>query len=79
MKIQDLKRAASAQATAYDKMLEIGEGVGGLGIYHPELFQDMIAWDDLSENSHADTVLELIEEIERIEDATYELGMGDDL
>lgn len=55
-----LYEAAVKQRDAYERMLEIGEGVGGLGVRHPQMFEDMLAWDDLSGNGHADTVLALI-------------------
>lgn len=61
-----LERMAVAQSNAYERMCEIGEGVGGLGVYHPEMFQSMHTWDDLSENNHADTVLSLIERIREL-------------
>ena len=63
--LEELRKAAEAQAAAYDRMLEIGEGVGGLGVQHPELFDAMLAWDARSTNGHADTVLDLIGRIER--------------
>jgi hypothetical protein len=57
---------AEAQADAYAQMLTIGEGVGGLGIQFPEMFQDMLSWGDATDNEHADTVLALLDAIDRV-------------
>lgn len=61
-----LRALAEKQSAAYSTMLEYDEGVGGLGVRHPEMLEDMRAWDDLSENGHADTVLDLLDELERL-------------
>lgn len=62
--LQALREIAEAQAEAYRVMLLIGEGVGGLGVRHPERYESMIAWDDMSANGHADTVLALLARLE---------------
>lgn len=61
----ELRDAASAMVTAQEKNMEIGEGVGGLGLHHPDLLEDWGRWLDMSENLHADTVLSLLDEIDR--------------
>lgn len=61
----ELRDAASAMVTAQEKNMEIGEGVGGLGFHHPDLLEDWGRWQDMSENQHADTVLSLLDEIDR--------------
>lgn len=63
---QELKDAATAKVEAEEKLMEIGEGVGGLGMHHPEMLKDWSRWVDMSEDGHhADTVLSLLEEIDR--------------
>lgn len=61
--LAELRLAAEAQRDAYARMLELGQGVGMLGVRHPEMFEAMLAWDDRSENGHADTVLDLIDRL----------------
>ena len=65
--LNELRKIAEAQAEAYRVMLLIGEGVGGLGVRHPERFESMLAWDDMSANGHADTVLTLLSRLEAAE------------
>ena len=67
MDLKELRKVAEAQAEAYRVMLLIGEGVGGLGVRHPERFNSMIEWDDLSGNCHADIILELLDRLEAAE------------
>lgn len=63
-RITAIERLASAHAAAYAQMLVYDEGVGGLGAHgHQSMFNDMLAWDDSTENDHADTVLWLIERL----------------
>lgn len=63
---QELKDAATAKVAAEEKLMEIGEGVGGLGLHHPEMLEDWRRWTDMTEDGHhADTVLRLLAEIER--------------
>jgi hypothetical protein len=64
----ELRVRAEKQAAAYARMLELGGGVGLLGIENREMFDDMCAWDDLSENDHADVVLGLIDQIRELEE-----------
>lgn len=64
--LQDIRALAQKQAAAYTRMLEIGEGIGGLAVRHPEMAEGMHAWSGATENEHADTVLRLI--------ALYEQG-----
>ena len=66
MNKNDLKYAAMAKIRAEDTLIEIGEGVGGLGRKYPEMFADWGKWQDISEYDHADTVLILIDEIDRL-------------
>lgn len=61
--LDELESLATAMSAADARLMEIGEGVGGLGIRHPEMLEDWRAWQDSSENSHADTVLGLIAEL----------------
>lgn len=64
--VGELKDAAIAKVQAEERLIEIGEGVGGLGLRHPDMFKDWSRWVDMSEDGHhADTVLGLIAEIER--------------
>lgn len=58
--IDEIETKALAQVASNARMVEIGEGVGGLGVRHPRMFEDLLAWQDASENDHADTVLRLI-------------------
>lgn len=58
--IDDIETLALAQAAGHARMLEIGEGVGGLGVRNRAMFEDMLAWQDSSGNDHADTVLRLV-------------------
>lgn len=58
--IDDVETLALAQAAGHARMLEIGEGVGGLGVRNRAMFEDMLAWQDSSGNDHADTVLRLV-------------------
>ena len=58
--IDEIETKALAQVASNARMVEIGEGVGGLGVRHPRMFEDLLAWQDASENDHADTVLTLI-------------------
>lgn len=62
-----LEATARTQAAAYSKMLELDGGVGLLGVRHPDMFEDMMAWDGSSENDHADTVLALIARLREAE------------
>jgi hypothetical protein len=62
-----LEATALAQAAAYSKMLELDGGVGLLGVRHPDMFEDMMAWGGSSENEHADTTLALIARIREAE------------
>ncbi|MFD2775756.1 hypothetical protein ACFSWE_16555 [Leucobacter albus] len=55
-----LQAAAEKQAAAHAQMLEIGRGVGGLGVLYPDMFEDKLAWSNMSDNEHADTVLGLV-------------------
>lgn len=73
----ELRDAASAMVTANDKMLEIGQGVGGLGVHYPDLFDDWGRWQDMSENQHADTVLSLLDKIAYLEEEITYLVTGD--
>lgn len=77
--LEELRKAAEAQAAAYDRMLEIGRGVGGLGDRHPEMVAAMIAWDARSTNGHADTVLSLIGLIERNRGPIRPEGITDEM
>ncbi len=61
-----IRARAERQAAAYARMLELNGGCGLLGVRHPEMFEDMHAWGDSTENDHADTVLALIAEVERL-------------
>lgn len=56
-----LREAAAKQAVAYARMLELGGGVGLLG---QQMFEDMLAWDELTSDHHADTVLALFAELD---------------
>jgi len=58
--IADIETLALAQAAGHARMLEIGEGIGGLGVRNRSMFEDMLAWQDSSGNDHADTVLRLV-------------------
>lgn len=62
----NLRTAAEKNAAATTRMLEIGQGVGGLGIQHPEMFEDMLNWDRMTENAHADTVLALLARLDEV-------------
>lgn len=64
---EGLRTQAEKQSTAYARMLDLNGGVGMLGVKHPEMFEDMLAWDRISENDHADIVLALLDEIEHLE------------
>lgn len=64
--LAEQKRLAEAQATAYARMLELNGGVGKLGVHHPEMFEDMLTWQDSTENEHADTVLRLMAALEAV-------------
>lgn len=55
-----VQQRAEAQRAAHARMLELGGGVGLLGVRYPQMFEDMLAWDDSSEDGHADTVLRLV-------------------
>lgn len=76
----ELRALAEAQRDAYARMIEIGRGVGGLGVAFPDSFADMLTWQNATENEHADTVLALLDRVERAEgyrkvtvtDADYE-------
>jgi len=58
--IADIETMALAQSAGHARMIEIGEGIGGLGIRNRAMFEDMLAWQDATENGHADTVLRLV-------------------
>lgn len=62
--LTELRLAAEAQRDAYARMLELGQGVGMLGVRHPEMFEAMLAWGERSENEHADTVLDLLDRLD---------------
>lgn len=62
-----LRSQAEKQSAAYARMLELNGGCGKLGVQHPEMFEDMCAWDELSGNGHADTVLMLLNVIDQLE------------
>lgn len=55
-----VQQRAEAQRAAHARMLELGGGVGLLGVRYPQMFEDMLAWDNSSEDDHADTVLSLV-------------------
>ena len=61
-----VRLAAQKQTVANERMEEIGKGVGGLGVQNPEMFEDMLTWDNMTINGHADTVLALVAEVERL-------------
>ncbi|WP_440708795.1 hypothetical protein [Herbiconiux sp. YIM B11900] len=67
---------ATAHSAAYAQMLVYDEGVGGLGVRHPEMFADMLAWDGSTENDHADTVLWLAGLVARAWDQGMRSGMS---
>jgi len=54
-----LRRAAQRFIVAYDRMVEINQGIGGLAVHEPRLYEDFIAWNHASDYYHADTVLAL--------------------
>lgn len=62
-----IKARAESQAAAYERMLELGGGVGLLGVRDPEMFEDMLRWDSSTENDHADTVLALLAALDEAE------------
>ena len=67
-----LRAQAERQSAAYARMLELNGGVGRLGVESPEMFEDMLAWDQITENEHADIVLTLlavIDDLQRQRDA----------
>lgn len=61
-----VRALAEKQAAAYARMLELDGGVGLLGIREPEMFEDMQAWSNATENGHADLVLRLLDAIETL-------------
>lgn len=71
--LAEQKRLAEAQQAACARMIELNGGVGMLGVRHPEMFEDMMAWQEATENEHADTVLPLIAALE----AVMALNTGD--
>ena len=64
--LNDLERAALLQAEAHRVMLVLNGGVGKLGVEHPTRFEDMLHWQDISKDDHADTVLVLLEYIREL-------------
>lgn len=58
--LADLRAKAERFIVAHDRMVELNEGIGGLGVYEPDLYQDFINWSHSSTYEHADTVLALI-------------------
>lgn len=73
--MKELKYAALAKIRAEDTLIEIGEGVGGLGFKHPDMLEDWGKWQDMSEYDHADTVLTLIDEIDRLQGIVKRHGL----
>ena len=67
-----VRMAAQKQTVANERMKEIGKGVGGLGVQNPEMFEDMLTWDNMTINGLADTVLALAAEVERLYERLYE-------
>lgn len=65
-RLAEIRERAGKQAAAYDKMLELGGGVGMLGVRCPEMFEDGMAWDRSTENDHADTALALLDHIDTL-------------
>lgn len=61
-----IEKRASAQAAAYERMLELDGGIGLLAVHHPEMGDAMREWMDATENEHADTVLALLAEVRRL-------------
>lgn len=61
----ELLDAAEAFIAANEKMIEIGEGIGGLAVHDRDSFNDWSRWDDMSDEMHADTVLALLNEVSR--------------
>ena len=77
--IKALREKAEKQAAGYARMLELNGGIGLLGVREPDLYDAMLAWQDASENEHADTVLALLERIEHLEsEIAYLTGEGND-
>lgn len=64
--MKHLRALAEKQEQGYAKMIRLNGGIGKLGVEDPELFEAMLAWDDATGNDHADTVLALLDEIERL-------------
>lgn len=62
-----IRAKAEAQRAAWERMVELGGGVGLLGLDDPEKFRDMQAWSALTENDHADVVLALLDRIADLE------------
>ncbi|QOC59425.1 hypothetical protein SEA_LIFES_100 [Microbacterium phage Lifes] len=62
----ELLDAAEAFIAANAKMIEIGEGIGGLAVHDRDSFNDWSRWDNMSDEMHADTVLALLNEISRL-------------
>lgn len=58
--IDDIETLALAQSAGHARMIEIGEGIGGLGVRNRAMFEDMVAWQDATGNGHADSVLRLV-------------------
>lgn len=58
-----LRTIAEGMKAAKEKLYEIGTGVGGLAVGHPELYEAYSKWDDLSDYDHADTVLALLDRL----------------
>lgn len=48
-------------------MLELNGGIGKLGVEHPEMYDDMLAWNEATVNEHADTVLALVARVREAE------------
>lgn len=65
--LDELERLARAQASGYARMLELNGGIGKLGIEHPEMYDDMLAWNEATVNEHADTVLALVARVREAE------------
>lgn len=65
--LDELERLARKQADGYARMLELNGGIGLLGVRHPEMFEDMLTWAEVTGNEHADTVLALIERVREAE------------
>lgn len=65
--LHELRKMAEAQAAGHAEMVRLNGGIGMLGVRDPAMFDDMCRWQNATENDHADTVLALLDRLERAE------------